>query len=218
MGEVIGFLREDKATYGEKEVLKRLETGLPPDFSVYVECPILTDRMQRFPDFIVLTNFGVVVLEVKDWIQVTEFDKFNVKVFTKGGKQRLEKNPVLTARDFAIALNQQLQKVPELIDQRRMKCNIPWGYAVVFPHLPTSIITQMRNVWGEPYILNLDDLEPFLLTQRLKATVPRYSTLRREELRYVRAVINPVVVIQEVGARSIPANSKPAVILVDRPI
>ena len=172
MPEVIGFLREDKATFGEKEVLKRLEAGLPSDFYVYVECPICTEKIQRFPDFIVVSNFGVVVLEVKDWLQVIEFDKYNVKVFQKGGKQRIEKNPTISVREIAIALNDQLKAIPELLDQKRQKSNVPWGYAVIFPHLPTSIISQMRSLWGASSVLNLSDLEPYLVTQRLKATVP----------------------------------------------
>jgi hypothetical protein len=76
MGEVIGYLRPDKATYGEKLVLQKLETSLPPDFTIYVECPLHDDRLEHFPDFIILANYGVVVLEVKDWVQIVKIDKY----------------------------------------------------------------------------------------------------------------------------------------------
>jgi len=33
MAQVFGRLREGKSTYGEKEVLKRLKTNLPKEFS-----------------------------------------------------------------------------------------------------------------------------------------------------------------------------------------
>ena len=75
MGQVIGHLRQDKATHGETEVLKKLQTSLPKDFYIYVECPLPDRHGHRFPDFIVLSNFGVVVLEVKDWVQIVEADK-----------------------------------------------------------------------------------------------------------------------------------------------
>ena len=69
MAEVIGFLRED-ATYGEKATLKLLGKNLPKDFTVYVESPIHKKRDIRYPDFVVVTNYGVIVLEVKDWVTI----------------------------------------------------------------------------------------------------------------------------------------------------
>jgi hypothetical protein len=166
MAEVIGSLRDDKATFGEKEVLKRLENGLSDENTVYVECPLNDGPIQRFPDFIVVTNFGVVIVEVKDWVVVLDFDKYHIRIQEKGGRTRQEKNPVLTARDYATVLNNELQKIPALVDEQRGKCHVPWGYTVVFPHLPTSTISRMRQVWGENNVLNLQDVEPYLIQRR----------------------------------------------------
>jgi nuclease-like protein len=66
---VIGFLRE-AATHGEKETLKLLRQNLPKDFTVYVESPIYKERDIRYPDFVVVTNYGVIMLEVKDWVTI----------------------------------------------------------------------------------------------------------------------------------------------------
>jgi len=74
MVQIFGYLREDAATHGEKLVFKKLSTSLPKDFYLYVECPLHDADMERMPDFIVLTNFGVIVLEVKDWVQIVEAD------------------------------------------------------------------------------------------------------------------------------------------------
>jgi len=213
MGEVIGFLRDDQATFGEKAVLQKLENGLPPEFTIYVECPIPTRTIARFPDFIVVSNFGVVVLEVKDWVHVSRFDPSGVDVYEKDGRTRREHNPVTTARGYSLVLNQRLETIPQLVDDRRHRTNVPWGYAVVFPHLPISTITQMRTTWGEHNVLNLDDLHPDRVTQRLKATVPRDVALHREELSLIRAAIFPVVVIEAAGNRRTGVQARPAIIL-----
>jgi hypothetical protein len=68
MAQIYGFLREDKSTHGEQIVLSKLKENLPKEYFVYVECPLPDRRGHRYPDFIVVTNYGVIVLEVKDWI------------------------------------------------------------------------------------------------------------------------------------------------------
>jgi hypothetical protein len=195
MAEIIGYLKED-ATSGEKRVLKALATALPRDFSVYVECPLHDDDMERMPDFIVLTNFGVVVLEVKDWVNIVEADKYYAKIHARSGKVHQQRNPVGAAREFAYILAQKLQQVPQLLGERH-KLKIPWGYAVVLPNVGAARLTQLRKPWGTRQVLGMDDLKPHLVVKRLRATLPshRHYDLRREDLRYVRSVINPVVFI-----------------------
>jgi hypothetical protein len=209
MGQVIGHLRTDRATHGEKLVLRKLSTALPQDFSIYVECPLEHGRVQRFPDFIVLSNFGVVVLEVKDWVEVVEADKYGARIRRRDGVENRHRNPVRTARDCAEILADELQAIPELINERH-RLDVPWGYAAVLPNLPASIITQLRRAWGERYVLGAGDLEPHVVTKRLKATVPRHRDLRNHELRCIRGVVNPTVLI-------VPENAdKPAIILDDQ--
>jgi hypothetical protein len=206
MGKVIGYLRPDRATYGEKLVLQKLEQSLPADFDIYVECPLHDESLQRFPDFIVLSNFGVVVLEVKDWVQIVGADKFNARIRDRQGRVRRERNPVLVARDFATLLAQDLQRMPELLRDNR-KLRVPWGYAAVLPNLPASVLTQLRRVWGDEFVLGKADLEHPVTSRRLKATVPRHAALKQWEIRCVRGVINPSVLIVHEDPE------KPAVIL-----
>ncbi|RLC74879.1 MAG: hypothetical protein DRJ03_31205 [Chloroflexi bacterium] len=198
MAKIIGHIREDQATYGEKRVLKTLASSLPADFYVYVECPLHDKDMERMPDFIVLTTFGVIVLEVKDWVWIIEADKSNVKIRTRKEKEHTHRNPVHIAREFAHILTQKLQQVPELRKNER-KTKIPWGYAAVLPNLKPSIISRLRTVWGEPYVLALGDLGPSVVTKRLKATIPSYINynLCREDICYVKSVIYPVVVFNQ---------------------
>lgn len=197
MAEVVGHLREDRATWGEKEVLKRLRDHLPKEFRVYVECPLRDrkKRLERFPDFIVVANFGVVILEVKDWVQIDKATPHEVWVRRKNGNLECEKNPVFIAKEYAFTLLEELRDAPRPAGEEYD--DPPWGYAVVFPNFPLSLITQLRNVWGEPYVLSLKDLEPPLVTQRLRQTLPVANRmLRRSELERIRAVIWPVVYVE----------------------
>ncbi len=194
MADVIGYLKDD-ATFGEKKVLKTLSSALPQDFQVYVECPLRHKGMERMPDFIVLTNFGIVILEVKDWVQIVRADKYYAEIRSRRGKIFKKKNPVRQARQFAEILASKLQDEPGLIDRRRHKLKIPWGYAAVFPNLRPASITQLRRPWGQVYVVGLADLQSPRVTQCLKATLPFDYDLRRRDLQYVRAVINPSVSI-----------------------
>ena len=193
--EVVGILREN-ATYGEKETLNLLKANLPKEYCVYVESPIRNKRDIRYPDFIVLTNYGVIVLEVKDWVQVERADPHGGTIRTRQGETRHEQNPVSKAREFAIALSQEL-------NERRYNGRpgepIPWSYAAVLINLPSSVITQLREPWGENFVFGRGDLDNTdLLKNRLKQTFPveRMRSLIRQELDFVRATIFPVVEIQ----------------------
>ncbi len=199
MAEVKGFLRED-ATYGEIQVLKYLEQNLPKEYTVYVETPIHKKREIRYPDFTVVTNYGVVVLEVKDWVTlIGRADPTGVTVFTRNGESRWEKNPVNTARDMAITLSNEF-------NNRWTKGKpgeaIPWGYAAVLINLKSSVITQLQSIWGEEFVLGKDDLDiPDLLLTRIKKTLSadRMRSLTSEELTFIRATIFPAVEFQIPG-------------------
>lgn len=206
MAQVYGFLREEKATHGEKMVYKLLKDNLPKEFYVYVECPLPGKRIQRFPDFIVLANYGVVVLEVKDWVHIVKFDRYQAEIRTRDNKIRSERNPTEQARELAIALAEELRRTVSRRSDAN-PCNVGWGYAVIFPNLPMSVITQLREVWGEEFILGMADLLPDLVTKRLKNTIPlnHIHTLKKLEMDYVRSIINPPVYIE-------PPNRPPVIL------
>lgn len=195
MAQIHGSLRDDKATYGEKVVLSHLEQNLPKEFAVYVECPLNDHRQLRYPDFIVSTNYGVIVLEVKDWVEILKATKYQVTLRTRENKIRTEGNPVETAREYAILLNNELRR----LDNGNQRLQIPWGFAVVLPNLPNSVITQLRAAWGEEFVFNTNDLKAHVVTNRLKNTLPvkHIRSLSRRELGLIRATINPVVLIEQ---------------------
>src|ERR1044071_3860488 len=101
MADIVGFLRED-ATHGEKQTLRLLSRNLPKDFTVYVESPIHKKRDIRYPDFVVVTNSGVMWLEFKAWGMVVKAAPGGATIRDRRGKERFEPNPVTKAREFAI--------------------------------------------------------------------------------------------------------------------
>ncbi|GAP09945.1 superfamily I DNA and RNA helicase [Bellilinea caldifistulae] len=192
MAEIIGILRHD-ATFGEKETLRYLKNNLPKEFTVYVETPIHKSRDLKYPDFTILTNYGVIVLEVKDWVQVRQATPHWVVVLTRNNKEREEKNPVEVARNYAINLSNQLnrRRNGDLPGEA-----IPWSYAAVLPNLPGSTITQLQKVWGEEFVFGKYHLENSdILLNRLKNLFPaeRMRPLTREELDHVRSTIYPIL-------------------------
>ena len=205
MAEVQGFLRED-ATYGEQVVLKNLKNNLPRDFTVYVECPLQHKRMQRFPDFIVVANYGVLVLEVKDWVEILKADRYQVRIRDRGNRERDEKNPVFTAREFALVLQQNLKEIPELVNEKQL-LEVPWGYGVVFPNLGTAATSHLRVALGENLVMGQNDIGPDIILKRLREMIPegRAAALTGDQLRHIRAVINPTVLIEP--------EDRPAIIL-----
>lgn len=194
MAEIVGILRHD-ATFGEKETLRYLKNNLPKEFTVYVETPIHKSRDLKYPDFTILTNYGVIVLEVKDWIQVLRATPHEVTVRTRNNQERVDKNPVETARGYAINLSNEINR------KRNGGLHgetIPWSYAAVLPNLPGSTITQLQRVWGDEFVLGKHHLEnPNILLDRLKNLFPaeRMRPLTRDELDHVRAIIYPIVEI-----------------------
>jgi hypothetical protein len=202
MAEVVGFLREN-ATDGEKQTLKLLRQNLPKEFTVYVETPLHKKRDIRYPDFIVLTNYGVIVLEVKDWVTIKSANPQEATVLTRSNETRKEPNPVSKARDFALALDSELnsKRNRDEIGER-----VPWSYAAVLIKLPGSVITQLRRPWGEEFVFGRADLEnPDILRSRLKNTFPtqRMRPLNKRELSLIRATIYPVVEIEREGSAPI---------------
>ena len=203
---VNGELRAEKATKGEKLVLEKLRANLPKEYTVYVECPLREKRMERYPEFIILTNYGVIVLEVKDYFNFQEIKVHHAIIRMSNGELRKVANPVFQAREYAILLNNILKEHIKK-DQPHLDKPIPWGYAAVLPNIPGAIKTQLWPAWGENTIWNLDDLSPGIILTKLKYTIgtDHLRPLSSEEIQLVRGVIYPVIRIEQAG--------RPAVIL-----
>ena len=133
MAEVIGYLRNE-ATYGEQETLRYLLSHLPKEFVIYIEPPLRKKRDIRYPDFVVLTNYGYVVLEVKDWVNIVSATPHEAVIRGGDGKERHEPNPVTKTREYALILDQMIRA-----DYREGEVSsVPFSYAVVLIHQPPA--------------------------------------------------------------------------------
>jgi len=199
MAHAMGQLREGKATWGEKEVFSKLVNNLPKDFFVYAECPITEGREDVHPDFIVLTNYGFVVIEVKDWKMIHKVDAFHAYVNLSSKEQKRFNNPVETTREYAITLHNRFinHKVKY---NNRINSYIPYGYAVVLPHTGTAQKTQIQRAWGENFVFNLNDLQPNLIEKRIRETIStkHISPLTKDQMELARSVINPETYINNI--------------------
>lgn len=192
MAQVIGKLR-DEATNGEILVLKRLKENLPNDFTIYVETPIYLQRKDSNPDFIVLTNYGFIVLEVKDWNNFQNINKHSATRETKSGPIK-HRNPVSQARGFAIDIVNSISKLANK-NQISPAPNVPYGYAVVLPYLAGYLKKQVQTIWGESFIFNNEDLQFHVIKQRLKNTIraDKINPISREVMDLVRGAIYPEI-------------------------
>jgi len=194
--EVFGYLRDD-ATFGEKMTLDLLKRNLPSDFRVFVETPIHGDREDRFPDFIITTNYGVIVIEVKDWIQLVRLDPSGCTVRTREQVERKESNPVTIARDMGIALEEHFKK-KQL--KKQLNGAIGWGHMAILPRLGLGAISQAKAVWGEDRVVSESEMRnPNILRSRLRNTIraDRIQNLTREQQDILRSVIYPITSIEK---------------------
>lgn len=191
MAEIIGELNNN-ATFGEVQTRKLLGQNLPKEYKVYVESPIQIERDFKYPDFVVVTNFGFIILEVKDWYMVTYADPQKAKVRTRQNEERTEQNPVHKAREYGFALTSALnRKWPGDLDHQK----IPWSCAAILFNLTPANLSRVRESWGEWSVFGKADLEnPDILLKRLRETMPadRMRPLTKPEMDHLRATIFPV--------------------------
>lgn len=127
-----------RMTSGEKRLAERLEAKLEDDYLLWYDVPVGNKRLH--PDFIILHPLrGLMVLEVKDWsldsIKVFNPDSFTVAM---GNQEITCKNPLEQARDYALAIANQLQQDKQLIQAtgpHRGKLAFPYSYGVVFTNI-----------------------------------------------------------------------------------
>ena len=187
MAKVHGYLR-DEATYGEKETLKFLEQKLPSDVNIFVEAKIIKDRGVSHADFVVLTNYGFIVLEVKDWVNIVRISPSTVEFLDRQNNRHHTSPPVDIAREMAFKL---LDVVNKRINKR---FEIGYGAAAVMYNAQAIMIGNMRTAWGENSVISQTDLKnPDLLAKRLRNTLEAHHIhiLTKEQIQDVTIAIFP---------------------------
>ncbi len=154
-----------RMTPGERRLAQRLEEKLEDDYLLWYDVPV--GKKQLHPDFIVLhPHRGLFILEVKDW-KLDSIQNINPSTFTlitEDGVKEV-KNPLKQARDYALAVNNMLEKDSTLVQQEgshQGKLIIPYGYGVVFTNISRKDFhnSELPTVLGEHLIICKDEMLP----------------------------------------------------------
>lgn len=124
---------------GERRFAERLEQKLDDDYTIWYDVRIAA--MQNYPDFVILhPQYGVLVLEVKDWKPATILKaapgEWEIQG-THGPKKVLD--PLEQARRYTVDILRALERDAELVYpeghafQGKLRC--PWAFGVVFPNI-----------------------------------------------------------------------------------
>lgn len=169
-------LAQDR-TYGEKLVEKLLTKLSGKRFFTQVE-PVLYDERgtEAKPDFItILRDHGVAVIEVKDWVEITDCDKGNdtVTIKRRDGVEVVKANPFSQARRHAYFLTDMYEARKELLKTHKgeLKLSFPWQAVVILPNISDTVIQQLvdKGFWGANTVIGKEDLDNAeALAQKLK--------------------------------------------------
>lgn len=152
-----------RMTPGERRLAQRLEDKLEDDYLLWYDVPV--GKKQLHPDFIVLhPSRGLFILEVKDWKldTIQNINPSTVTLLTDNGIKEV-KHPLQQARDYALAVNEMLEKDPALMQQEgnhQGKLVIPYGYGVVFTNITRKAFneSELPAVFEEHLVICKDEM------------------------------------------------------------
>lgn len=165
-----------KMTSGERRLAQRFESLLEDDYLVWYDVPV--GPKHQHPDFVVLhPHRGLLILEVKDWIESTILEANRASfVLSTGRGPTYVANPLEQARQNAYAVKQLLEADPSLLAQtgaHKGKLIVPYGYGVVLTKLSRKAFeaSGLDNVLDPSRVICQDEMleavEPLQFQQRL---------------------------------------------------
>jgi hypothetical protein len=153
-----------RMTSGEKRVAEALEHHLEDNYLLWYDVPV--GHRQLHPDFIILhPDRGLFILEVKDWKldHIQRVTPTSVTLLTPDGVKEV-KNPLLQARDYALAVCKMLERDAALVSPvgslHAGKLIFPYGYGVVFSNISRKAFleTDLGDVFLAHLVICKDDL------------------------------------------------------------
>jgi hypothetical protein len=175
----------------EAFVLDRLR-ALPNEVIVYAQPHIISKGDERYPDFVIVYHlWGVVVLEVKDWLEVVDVADNDAYIRERSGKLVWRSSPVQQARQAAFALKDALEADPDLVDWRG-RLDFSYAFGGILPHLRPAGMSRLVENWGPSHLLGPDALLPETITRRIAdIPVPFRNLLTDRQVAAIRATIDP---------------------------
>lgn len=203
-------------TYGEQKVKKLLDQfqrAYADRFFFQQEYRIQNaNRPSTRPDFVaVMAEYGVVVVEVKDWVKINEATQKQVVLQRKDGQLMVEENPIITAQNYAYDLSDALNHRVELCAPYKGK------QALKFPYQPMVILTNISNgVIKELEAKGVFDKGVAIGAETLATPEAFYAALKQLPWRFriahpldkltldtLRGVLNPTLVVTDSAGRDI---------------
>lgn len=178
--------------HGQLDEAEELVLGalqfLPNECIIYAQPKLVYKYEVRYPDFVIVYHeWGVVVLEVKDWIEVVDRNGKEARIRQRNGRLKWRGSPIEQARGAAQVLENMLKEDDDLRNYAG-KLDFYYAYGGVLPHLTSHTIAWLEKVWGKNYLLGRDDLHPERITEKI-AIVNGFSLQRCMMTEYqVRAV------------------------------
>ncbi|NMC18695.1 MAG: UvrD-helicase domain-containing protein [Chloroflexi bacterium] len=178
---------------GDQKVYEALK-ALPSESIVYAQPKLVYKSEIRYPDYIIVNkNWGVVVLEVKDWVQIQNINRNGLEVFRQSiRKWEYETCPVDQAKSAAFLLQNMLAEDKDLRNHAG-KIDFSYAYGVVLPNLFGVAIQNCNYYWGEGYVLGMLDLAPDKISEKIKTIpVPFRHVMTENQVRATCAIIDPI--------------------------
>jgi len=138
----------DSRTYGEKLVEELFNKMSKKRFRSFPEPRIITGDKNSKPDFILVdVKSGVIVVEVKDWVELVRMNRRTVTIRRRNGQEVQERNPFDIAEGYCFDLVRQFEKHSELMHEfrGRRKLLFPWQPLVIIPNIDDDIIAEFER-------------------------------------------------------------------------
>ena len=193
---------------GDQRVFKALH-HLPDEAIVYAQPQLIHKREESNPDYVIIhPQWGVIVLEVKDWTTFKTRSKKEATIYRKRtGEYVNVENPLKQARNASFVLENMLKENTELIHYAGIhegKLQFPRNHAVALPNIPASTVTWLEQKWGEGHLLSRDDLKPERLTKKIESIPSRFHVpMSERHVRVVCAVIDPDNILRDKETKNI---------------
>lgn len=188
MAEVYGIPGKEA---GDKRVFNALK-NLPPDCYVYAQPLLVYKDERREPDYVIVNKkWGVIVLEVKDWVQINPINRREAEVYRKElRKWEIEKSPVEQAKTAAYTLVNMLTADEDLRNYAG-KLDFSYTYGAILPNLEGYIINNCNHKWGEGTVLGKNDLAETKITEKIQSIPSKFRFMMTEaQLRAVCAILD----------------------------
>lgn len=156
MGRFINAIASG-APAGERRFGERLRRLLEDDYLCWHNVPIGPKR--QYPDFVVLhPRHGLWIFEIKDWRldTIRSLGKHDVELLTSQGGLKTVPHPIEQARQYALAIVNDLSTDPQLQDpsaRYRGKICFPYAYAAVFTNITRRQFDEVMTETEQELVL-----------------------------------------------------------------